>query len=135
MKKIFFLASVISLACISCKTKKQALKTNENSATISSNQTASPITYRLIVSFISKGAGPDSEKIKSFLAYANGHPKKPAYQTIAWGREGEVDYCFTLSELTSKKDLVTFIEDIKKLGAGSDMLIISENTECQHKSR
>lgn len=135
MKKIFFLASVISLAFISCKTKKQTLKTNENSATISSNQTASPITYRLIVSFISKGAGPDSEKIKSFLAYSDGHPKKPAYQTIAWGREGEVDYCFTLSELTSKKDLVTFIEDIKKIGAGSDMLIVSENIECQHKGR
>jgi hypothetical protein len=135
MKKIFFLASVISLACISCKSKKEASKTIENPANITSNVAATSISYRLIVSFISKGAGPDSEKIKFFLAYADGHPKKPAYQTIAWGREGEVDYCFTLSELTSKKDLVTFIEDIKKLGAGSDMLIISENTECQHKSR
>jgi len=135
MKKIFFLASVISLACISCKSKKEASKTIENPATIASNVAATSISYRLIVSFISKGAGPDSEKIKSFLAYVNGHPKKPSYLTIAWGREGEVDYCFTLSELSSKKDLVTFIEDIKKLGAGSDMLIISENTECQHKSR
>jgi hypothetical protein len=135
MKKIFFLASVISLACTSCKSKKEVSKTIENPANTASSVAATPTSYRLIVSFISKGAGPDSEKIKSFLAYIDGHPKKPAYQTIAWGREGEVDYCFTLSELTSKKDLVGFIEDIKKIGAGNDMLIVSENAECQHKSR
>ena len=135
MKKIFFLASLISLACISCKSKKEVAKAIENRETAASSVAATPISYRLIVSFISKGAGPDSEKIKSFLAYIDGHPKKPAYQTIAWGREGEVDYCFTLSELTSKKDLVGFIEDIKKIGAGNDMLIVSENAECQHKSR
>lgn len=135
MKKIFFLASLISLACVYCKSKKEVEKAIENRETVVSSVAATPISYRLIVSFISKGAGPDSEKIKSFLAYTDGHPKKPTYQTIAWGREGEVDYCFTLSELTSKKDLVGFIEDIKKIGAGNDMLIISENAECQHKSR
>jgi hypothetical protein len=52
-----------------------------------------------------------------------------------WGREGETDYCFNLSELTAKKDLIGFIEDVKKIGAGSDMMNISENAECMHKGR
>lgn len=135
MKKIFFLASLISLACISCKSKKEAVKTADNTASASSNTTDAPITYRLIVSFISKGAGTDSEKRTAFLAYVDGHKLKPAYKTVTWGREGETDYCFNLSEITAKKELIGFIEDIKKIGAGSDMMNISENAECMHKGR
>ena len=134
MKKIFFLASLVSLACISCKAKKAAVKISESAAAIS-NIPDAPITYRLIVSFISKGAGTDSEKRTAFLAYVDGHAKKPAYKTVTWGREGETDYCFNLAELTAKKDLITFIDDIKKIAAGSDMLLISENAECAHKGR
>lgn len=135
MKKIFFLASLISLACISCKSKKETVKANENTANTSSNTADKPVTYRLIVSFISKGAGTDSEKRTAFLAYVDGHPLKPAYKMVTWGREGETDYCFNLSELTAKKDLVGFIEEIKKIGAGSDMMNITENAECMHKGR
>ena len=134
MKKIFFLASLVSLACISCKAKKEAVKTSDSAAAIS-NIPDAPITYRLIVSFISKGAGTNSEKRTAFLAYVDGHAKKPAYKTVTWGREGETDYCFNLAELTAKKDLITFIDDIKKIAAGSDMLLISENAECAHKGR
>lgn len=132
MKKIFFLASLISLACISCKSKKEAVKTTENTASATTNTVDTPITYRLIVSFISKGAGTDSEKRTAFLAYVDGHKLKPAYKTVRWGREGETDYCFDLSELTAKKDLIGFIEEVKKIGAGSDMMNISENAECTH---
>jgi len=135
MKKIFFLASLISLACISCKSKKEAVKTAENTASTATNATDTPVTYRLIVSFISKGAGTDSEKRTAFLAYVDGYKLKPAYKTVTWGREGETDYCFNLSEITVKKDLISFIEEIKKIGAGSDMMNISENAECQHKGR
>ncbi len=135
MKKIFFLASLISLACISCKSKKEAVKTTENTANTATSSVDTPVTYRLIVSFISKGAGTDSQKRTAFLAYVDGHALKPAYKTVTWGREGETDYCFNLSELTAKKDLVGFIEEIKKIGAGSDMMNISENAECQHKGR
>lgn len=135
MKKLFFLASLVSLACISCKAKKEGGKSSENTAATASNTANTPVTYRLIVSFISKGAGTDSEKRTAFIAYVNNHPKKPAYKTVTWGREGEADYCFNLSELTSKKELITFIEDIRKIAAGSDMLTITENAECQHKGR
>ena len=135
MKKIFFLASLVSLACLSCKSKKEAVATTENTATVVPNTSDAPVTYRLIVSFISKGAGTDGEKRTAFLAYVNAHPKKPVYKTVVWGREGEADYCFNLSEFPSKKELITFIEDVKKIAAGSDMMNISENAECPHKGR
>lgn len=89
----------------------------------------------MIVSFISKGAGTDSGKRSALLAYVDGHNLKPGYKTVMWGREGETDYCFTLSELTSKKDVVNFITEVRKIASGSDMMIISENAECQHKGR
>lgn len=135
MKKIFFLASLISLACISCKSKKEAVKTTENTTSEATNTADKPVTYRLIVSFISKGAGTDSQKRSTFLDYIDKHPLKPAYKTVTWGREGETDYCFNLSELTAKNDLVTFIDEIKKIAAGSDMMNLTENAECQHKGR
>ncbi len=135
MKKIFFLASLVSLACISCKSKKEAVKTTENTANTVNTSSDKPVTYRLIVSFISKGAGTDSDKRTAFLAYVDGHALKPAYKTVTWGREGETDYCFNLSELTSKKDMVTFIEEVRKIAAGSDMMNVTENAECQHKGR
>lgn len=135
MKKLFFLASLVSLACISCKAKKESMKSTETAPASLTNTPESPITYRLIVSFISKGAGTDSEKRTAFLAYVASHPKKPAYKTVIWGREGEADYCFNLSEFSSKKELISFIEDIKKIAAGTDMVHISENTECQHQGR
>ncbi len=136
MKQLFFLASLISLACISCKSKKEAAKATENTATTTTAAAPeAPITYRLIVSFISKGAGTDGPKRTAFLAYVDGHPQKPAYKAVKWGREGETDYCFNLSELTSKKDLVSFIDEVKKISGGSDMMNVSENAECPHKGR
>jgi hypothetical protein len=135
MKKIFFLASLISLACISCKSKKDAVKSSENSANAATTASDKPVVYRLVVSFISKGAGPDGTKKAAILAYVDGHPKKPAYKTVIWGREGETDLCFNLSELTAKKDIVSFIEEVRKIAAGSDMVSVSENAPCAHKGR
>ena len=136
MKQLFFLASLISLACISCKSKKETAKSTESTAAVATTQTPeSTITYRLLVSFTSKGAGTDNEKRTAFLAYVDAHVKKPAYKTINWGREGETDYCFNLSELSAKKDMIAFIEEVKKIASGSDRIIIAENAECQHKGR
>ena len=135
MKKIFFLASLVSLACISCKSKKEAVKSAETTANTTTTAPDAPITYRLIVSFISKGAGTDAGKRSAFLAYVDGHPKKPAYKTVTWGREGEADYRFSLGELTGKKDIVDFIAEVRKIVGGTDMAIVTENAECQHKGR
>lgn len=137
MKHIFFLASVItlSLASVACKSNKGASSSGTTATQNPENAAASSEqTYRIIVSFTSKGAGTSAEKREAFLKYVASHPKKPAYKEVLWGREGETDYCLTLSEL-SKKEQVAFVEDVKKAMAGRDQVIISENAASQHRGR
>lgn len=133
MKQLLFLIAMISLACpfMACKTKKQASASTETSATMTEPQTEK---YRLIISFISKGTGTDGEKRLAILDYIEKHPKKPANKSIYWGREGETDYCLSLTEL-SKSEQTTFVNEVKKIAGTSDRIFISENTECLHKGR
>lgn len=140
MKNLFFLAAVFSLALstVSCKSKKEAAASGGNSsATTSAASTddPKPMTYRLIVSFISKGAGTDGPKRSAFTDYVAAHAKKPVYKEVRWGREGEGDYCFTLSEFKSEADKQGFIDGVKKIVADSDLIVVSENAQCQHKGR
>lgn len=135
MKKLFFLASLISLACISCKSKKETVKSADNKQNTVQNTSDSTVKYRIILSFTSKASGPDEEKRKQIMTYIESHPKKPAYSVTLWGREGEFDYNLTLSELKSKKEEEKFIEDIKKIIGGSDMVHITENSEKLHQIR
>ncbi len=135
MKKLYFLAAIVSLGCLSCKAKKETTKTETPPITENNQTIDNAVTYRLIVSFISKGAGLDRSKQEAFLAYVEAHPKKPAYKTVLWGREGETDYCFSLSELQTKAEMNSFFENVKKIAASSDMMQLSENVESQHKGR
>jgi len=140
MKTIFILASAISLslATMACKSHKNASTSGSAASASTQNtetgNTSSEQTYRIIVSFTSKGAGTSTEKREAFLKYVESHPKKPAYKEVLWGREGETDYCLNLSEL-SKKEQLTFVEEVKKLMAGSDRVIITENAVSQHRGR
>lgn len=140
MKRIIFLASVISLsvASVACKSNKSASSSGASSAASAQSPenaaASSEQTYRIIVSFTSKGAGTSAEKREAFLKYVESHPKKPAYKEVLWGREGETDYCLTLSEL-SKKEQLTFVEEVKKAMAGSDQVFITENAVSQHRGR
>jgi hypothetical protein len=109
------------------------VKTNENTKNEATKDQS--ITYKLIVSFISKGAGTDSKKRTIFLTYVDGHALKPAYKKVILGREEETDYCFNLSEFTTKKDLVAFIDEIKKTATGSDLINLTEHAECIHNSK
>jgi hypothetical protein len=141
MKTIVILTSAISLSFVSvaCKSTRKASNSDSATTTFSSQPTdsdnaSSGQSYRMIVSFTSKGAGTSAEKREAFLKYVDSHPKKPAYKTVLWGREGETDYCLTLNEL-SKKEQAGFVEEVKKAMAGSDQVIISENAVSQHRGR
>jgi hypothetical protein len=132
MKNILLFISVISisLATMACKTSKNTTTTQTGDTTSDAKEQ----NYRLIVSFTSKGAGTSAEKKEALIAYVESHAKKPAYNTVLWGREGETDYCFNLKEL-SKKEQVDFVTGVRKAVAGSDQVIISENAVYQHKGR
>lgn len=130
MKRIYFLVALVSLACpfICCKSKKSTT-TSAETITATADNTSK---FRIIVSFISKGAGTDSKLRADFIKFIESHHKHPAYSTIQWGREGEADYCLTLKELT-EKEKVAFVNDLKNLIGKTDMVFISENAESQHK--
>ena len=128
--KNILLAFVIAVSSmmISCKSKQETSKTETKSSA------GKGMAYRLTVSFISKGAGFDSKKKNAFLSYVDNHPKKPAYKFVQWGKEGETDYCFTLSELSAAEQ-TDFVNEIKNKMSGSDLVLIAENAECTHFAR
>lgn len=131
MKRIFFIAALVSLASpfICCKSKKNTTKSSDSLSTSSETVTAK---FRVIVSFISKGAGTDGDLRTNFTKFVESHPKKPAFTVVHWGREGEADYCFLLKEL-SEKEQIAFMKDIQNLIGKTDMVFINENTESHHK--
>ncbi len=81
---------------------------------------------RLELSFISKGGGIDIDRQDKIKEFISSHPKKPAFEERHWGREGEVNYCFQLKELSADEQK-SFISEIKKLISSTDMVLVSEN--------
>ena len=137
MKKIFFLVALASLSCAftNCKSKKSATSSSTSNLTQENNMTTQTpekdTEYRLIVSFISKGAGPDGKKQPEFVKCIESHKKKPAYALVRWGREGEADYCFKLTELSATEQ-TEFITKVKEILNGSDLVFVNENQKCIH---
>jgi hypothetical protein len=132
MKKAILLVTITAFAAIltSCKSKdktpKQTTNTSSNTAPVDS------ANYRFIASFFSPGNGTDhdtKEKYDKFLL--NSYPSV-IYERIGWGREGEYDLCFKLSELSAKEQL-KFIEKSKEILNKSDRVNVLENVPCQHK--
>lgn len=91
--------------------------------------------YRLIISFISIGEGTDGEARKMMDnvlgIWAEHNQVTLKYDTFPWGREGEVDFCFRLSELnTELQD--AFVSEMKEVMKGRNLIQITENQKCMH---
>ncbi len=91
---------------------------------------------RFIVSFISIGGGTDTKAHSLFLKHLSDYKeiKKDTLivDIIPWGREGEVDYCFKLSELTASEQQ-KFIADVKNILKKSTLIRYKENAPCRRK--
>ncbi|MGZ3866089.1 MAG: hypothetical protein ACXVC6_10470 [Bacteroidia bacterium] len=109
-------------------------RVKKKKATANQEVLAKEGTYRLVLSFISKGAGLDNATHDKVIAYAAAHPKKPVYETHRWGREGEVDYCFKLSELTADEQKL-FVKDIEKMIPDKTLVLVQENHTYVKKGR
>lgn len=92
--------------------------------------------YRVIVSFISKGEGPDLTTFNSFESFLTSFQKKVdktiTYDRFPWGREGEADYCFYLKDL-KKSEQKDFVDGLLNLTKSSSLVQIKENVACAHK--
>jgi len=103
-----------------------APQTNDDGSTTSQEG----VVYRVIVSFISIGEGSDYKSYENLKAIlTNWHERvKTEIEVveIPWGREGEVDVCLTLKELTPEEQ-ASFVDEIKTTFQGNNLVQISEN--------
>lgn len=130
MKKLtLLLIAALSLAFANCKTKSKATSSSDNSSgqnTASSDGTK--VKCRVVISFISIGSGINGPKYDEIKGFIDKHPKKPAYDEIPAGREGEREVCMSLKEMNSSEQ-AEFIKELKKMAEGADRVSVSENAE------
>ena len=128
MKTLVLCFSVLfTVTLVACKSKQSANSSTNNAKT----EVASPSTYRLIVSFISIGTGVDGDAYSKLEKFVQEHPKKPAFEQKRWGREGEVDFMFSLKEFKSAADQAKFINDLKAAIGKSDRVQYKENEKSR----
>lgn len=131
---ISILTGLISCKCFH-KVKKQEAQNNETlgKVTISEQKEGNTI---LIISFFSKGSGINinaKTKYDKFIAEFEKRSKvKLIFEKNKWGKEGEVDYCFLLSEL-STEDKTNFHNESKKILKEFELVTVEENTICKHQ--
>lgn len=129
MNKLISLLIIVVLTA--CGSAKKA--TAEPTATATETATTNP---RFTVSFISIGSGTDKKAKQQFDTFVTDfgtkNKVKLSYETSHWGREGEYDCCFKLSEL-DKKQQETFITETKEALKSSTLVRYKENSPCQQK--
>ena len=130
MNKILYILLIVALTgCLTSKKTSNELKFK----TIESNTSS----YRFSVSFISIGSGTDikaKQQLDQFIKqFGIKNNVELNYETGHWGKEGECDYCFKLSEL-DKNQQETFIYEAKDALKGSNLVRFKENSNCGHKN-
>lgn len=107
MKRVLLLLLValtsFSLCEAQSKTKFKTKKTSQGR-----------IMWRLRVDFISKGAGIDEKTYQALINHAASHPKKPTYNVVQKGKEGEKQVYFGLAEL-SEDEQYKFVGEVNSL--------------------
>lgn len=86
---------------------------------------------RLVVSFISKGEGIDMKTEENFKVWLAERPQF-TYEVTHWGREGEVNYCFRMSNIDGRQQEV-FVRDVRTFMADKELVIVSEWTKCDKR--
>ena len=85
-----------------------------------------------VVSFISIGAGIDKDTVKEFEEFLSTEYPDLSYEANPAGYEGERDYCFDLSDLSSEQQ-AAFREESTQILQQSKLVQISEAENCPKK--
>ncbi len=93
-------------------------------------KTDSASVTRLVVSFLSPGDGIDQVGHANLEKYLSKHPDVK-YSKSPEGREGELTYCFKLSD-KSKADQTRIVNDIRAAVGTNSKTFVTENKECTH---
>ena len=94
--------------------------------------------YAFTASFFSTGEGSDGKMIQRFKDFITSYNTEKnvnlVYNLNYWGREGEADFCFQLTEL-SQDQRADFIQKSKDLLSGSKLVHVAENGQCHPNRR
>lgn len=85
-----------------------------------------------VVSFISLGAGIDRNTAQEFEEFLSTEYPDLSYEANPAGREGEIDYCFDLSDL-SDEEQAAFQTESNQILQKSKLVQISEPENCTKK--
>jgi len=86
---------------------------------------------RLVVSFISEGEGIDHTLKADFDKWLTKN-QNVTWETTPWGREGEVDYCFRLSNMQTGEQEV-FVQEVRAFLKDKKLVLVSEWTPCDQR--
>ena len=129
MKYLTFIL-IAGMTLGACKSKKKSTDVaDQNQTTMKDQVSQEPLNYPLVVSFYSPGDGINHEAHEEFLGYAGDYELALDEAKTPWGREGEVDYCLALTELSDAQKAV-FIADVKAMLAETNKVRILENSPC-----
>lgn len=141
MRTLTFIILIATSSLFACKNSSQAMDSDKIEPSNSGkhetkNNMQEEVTYDMILSFISKGEGIDYTLKKKIDNILNSFNKKNNTnlkpETLAWGREGEIDYNFITKNLsTSQKDELT--SQVRETIGSSDMVHITFNQKSVHK--
>ena len=91
-------------------------------------------SYRLIVSFMSKCCGIDQQAKERLDIWLSAYEKKKKVKLdrkeTHWGKEGEIDYCLKLTEL-SVEDQKSFVYVVSSLLSKVKLVSLQENSPCK----
>ena len=123
-------------------TSNSSSTTSQTTATSSSTNKilgdTVPTIYRVAVSFISMGAGTDTEArplLDNYVQqFMDATSKRIVYDAHPWGREGEIDICFTLDNLTPEEQ-TRFINGVRETFKGRELVHIEENKKNNYRKK
>lgn len=130
--RFFVLATLLSAAAapLACRSTQKPAQASQPLAPAGPNT-----TFRLVVSFYSKGEGIDykmRKQFEGFMADAQTARKLNLNPlSVPWGREGEVDFCLLLNELNPRQQKEV-IAEIQKMMEGHELVRITENSRCEN---
>lgn len=142
-------SAVLALACGGEPTPKPASPAEAEAAMAKSSADAGApsaetptatgeTTYRVVVSFTSKGAGIDTAARDQVVEVLNKWRIAKGYEVKTerrrWGKEGELDVCATLDEL-SDAERSKFVSEVRAVASKSDRVQIDENATCHAERR
>ena len=124
-----FLFSLIIIVSSCCNVKKNTANSNE--ITVNKGDLNEGF---FIVSFFSPGNGIDVEMKNNYLELINTNYPDLSFSSIRWGREGEIDFCFSLDELT-KKQKQKFIQESRNFLSKSKKVNVYESKACREAKK